>query len=79
MTYVIAICVDHEENVVADLTNRLHADFTILATIVRSLECGTEEDASSIFEAETSFFEGAAALSFVPLEKHCPMYALSVV
>jgi len=79
VTYIIAICVDHKENVVANLTNRLHSDFTVLATIVLSLKCGTQEDASSIFEAETSFFEGAAALGFVPLEEHCPMYALSVV
>ena len=79
MTYVISICIDHEENVVANLTNRLHANFTVLATIVRSLKCGTQEDASSIFEAKTSFFESAAALGFVPLEKHCPNYALSVV
>ena len=70
MTYVIAIGVDPEENVVADLTNRLHADFTVLATIVLSLQCGTEEDASRIFDAKTPFFERAAALGFVPLEKH---------
>ena len=65
MTYVISICIDHEENVVANLTNRLHANFTVLATIVRSLKCGTQEDASSIFEAQTSFFESAVALGFV--------------
>ena len=40
MTYVIAICVDHEEDVAANLTNRLHADFTVLATIVLSLSVG---------------------------------------
>ena len=55
--------VDHEENVVAYLTNRLHADFTVLATIVRSLKGRTREDASRIFEAETSFFESAAVLA----------------
>jgi hypothetical protein len=69
VTYIIAICVDHEENVVADLINRLHSDFTVLATIVLSLQRGTQEDASSIFEVKTPFFEGAAALGFVPSRK----------
>ena len=79
MAYIIAICVDHEENVVADLTNRLHSDFTVLATIILSLQCGTYEDPSGIFEAETAFFERALTLGFIPLEEHCTMYAISVV
>jgi hypothetical protein len=40
MTGITAIRIDDEENVSGRLTNCLHADFAILATIILPLQCG---------------------------------------
>ena len=41
MTDITAIRVDDEENVVANLTDRLDSDLPVLTTIVLPLQCGT--------------------------------------
>jgi hypothetical protein len=79
MTGIPAIRVDDEKNVVACSTNRLDSDLALLTTIVQPLQCGTQEDARGIFEAEAAFVKVASAFDFVPLEVHRAMYALSVV
>jgi len=79
MTHITAIRVDDEENIGVNLTDRLDSNLSIFSTIVLSLQCGTQENAGGIFEAEASFVESTAALGFVPLKEHCALYALSVV
>jgi hypothetical protein len=57
----------------------MNSDLAILTTIVQPLQCGTQEDARGIFEAEAAFVKVASAFDFVPREEHRRMYALSVV
>src|SRR5262249_36764582 len=79
MTGVTAIRVDDEKNVVDYSTDRLDSNLTIFTAIVQPLQCGTQEDARGIFEAEAAFVKIAPAFGFVQLEKHRCIYALSVV
>ena len=62
MTRITAICIDDEENVSGRLTNCLHADFAILATIILTLQCGVQKDSGSVFKAEISLFKCAPKL-----------------
>lgn len=79
MTGIPAIRVNDEKNVVDYSTDRLDSDLAIFTTIIQPLQCGTQEDARGVFEAEAAFVKVAPAFGFVPLEEHRRMYALSVV
>jgi hypothetical protein len=70
MASVTAISVDKEENIIANLTNRLHPEFSVVSTVVLFLQRGTQEDAHGVIETETSLAQGAPALGLVPLEEH---------
>jgi hypothetical protein len=69
MTGIPAIRVD-DKNVVDYSTNRLDSDLAILTSIVQPLQCGAQEDARGIFEAEAAFVKVASAFDFVLLKAH---------
>src|SRR6516165_4115583 len=79
MACITAIGIDDEENVVANLPDRLYPDLAVISTLVPPLKCGTQEDVRSIIEIKTSLAQRASALGLIPLEEHCWLrYASSV-
>jgi hypothetical protein len=76
MACVTAIGVDDEQNILTDLSDRLHPDFAVVSTFVLFLKRGTQENAHCIVEAESSLTQGASALGFVPLKEYLPLYTL---
>ena len=55
MTGIAAIRVNDEKNVVDYSTDRLDSDLAIFTTIIQPLQCGIQEDARGVFEAEATF------------------------
>src|ERR1700691_1920412 len=78
-TDITAIGVDDEQNVIVDLPDRFYPIFAIIAAIVPLLQCGTEENACCVIEAEPSLAQSVPALRLVPFEEHRSIYALSVL
>ena len=50
MACITAIGIDDEENVVANLPDRLYPDLAVISTLVPPLKCGTQEDVRSIID-----------------------------
>lgn len=57
MARLTAIGADDEQHVAAGFADRLHADFAIVAAVVLSLQCGTEEDGGRVIEAKAPVAE----------------------
>jgi hypothetical protein len=69
MTGIPAIRVNDEKNVVDYSTDRLDSDLAIFTTIIPPLQCGTQEDARGVFEAEATFVKVAPAFAFRPTRR----------
>jgi hypothetical protein len=66
----IAIGVNDEQNILANLSDGLHPDFAVVSTVVLFLQRGVQENARRVVEAKSSFSQVAPALGLVPLKKH---------
>ena len=61
----IAIGVDDEQNILANLSNGLHPDFAVVSTVVLFLQRGIQENARRVVEAKSSFAQVAPGLGLV--------------
>jgi hypothetical protein len=78
MTGVTAIRVDDEKNVVDYSTDRLDSNLAIFATIIRPLQCGTQEDARGIFKAEAAFVAVKSTAALQPALVLAPLIEVEV-
>ena len=58
----IAIGVDDEQNILANLSDGLHPDFAVVSTVVLFLQRWIQENARRVVEAKSSFAQVAPAL-----------------